>query len=1661
MLHSDPWKRLSINLGAVHAALLVGFCFLLTNAALGAAPTFSVQPASQNVVIGGSVNLTATATGTGTITYQWYKSPSLISGGTGNTLSLSNVQTTDAGAYYVVATNSGGSTQSNTAMLNVQPLLSVGTALVNKSVAAGGTLSLTGAVAPTSISQSINYQWTLSGTTVKSGLLVTSTTAKTPTSYSVANFQAVNAGTYTLTFSNAVSSPSTSCTVVLQTPLSITTQPQSLTVVTGSVTLLSVIAAATYPNLLTYQWYKNSSLISSATSATLVFASPQPSDSGGYYCIVYDPTTLASTPSQTVTLTVLDPPAIITHPQSATVATNQPVTLSVSATGGAPLTYQWSMNGNVLAGATSTSLAFAAPQLIDSGSYTCTVSNPVGTATSNAALLTVIDLPAILTQPSSQNINVGQTAAFSVTAGGSNLNYQWSKNGTPINGATSSSFNIPNAQVLDSGTYTVTAINIGGSATSIGALLSVNKLTQTITFPKPLSCPLNTGSIILGATTTSGLPITYTVLSGSATLTGSSLTLNGIGRVTVQADQAGNTTYAAATSVQRSFAVWAPVTGTATTSGTTPLVQLDTNIYLSEHVIYVIDPTITWSDPQQAHLDLEANQSPAGGGNPFPHLGSAYDALLADFPNNYFAAFFIYNTTSGKAANWITRANKGTGANVYVPTPDPSHPYLNVDFCMYDNNFPPNTAVPVGSLSVGAHEIGHAYSVFIEPIGKGAHWPVNSTVGGIMAENVEDQLSGTAGLSLQNFQRVMGDPEHGFKWMNVNFYRKNDDSSHFALQDLYLQALEPKFKTIYLLNNPVFNADHTISYTSVDTYDQNYTVSNYGARSPDYKVSDKIHRVAFIYIARDVNEVNTIYQGMEASAAVLSEGETLDTNGVSYLYDTRYRASINGRLADLDGNPTPTLTLSSSYITSADGNATIGYTAAAMVGAAPTVSVMPDSAFVSIDSSNHQIHFEGLPTGVHFFTFKAQTPEGKKTFAHVVVEVTYPTSDLAITRQPWLQYVTTGSTATFNVTATGSNPSYQWYRYPKGQSIPVLLTESSGTYSGTQTPSLNITANVSMDTDLYACAISNGTGSITSETANLRVDELLPEILQQPVSKQTLVGGAMTFTVIMNADNITNYGYYFYQWQGLAPGSPDWVDLQNNGTFSYTTQALLSTHNLDASYDGYQIRCKISNSVGVTYTAPANMTLYTTVSISTQPVSTTVLSGTPTSLSVVAAGTGPLQYQWYKNSVPISGGTSATLDFPNPQIDDTGSYFVRITSPYEYNNSNLVILTVNMPPSITVQPGNLVVPMNTAANLTVSATGSSLTYQWKLNGTNITGATASTYSIPSANSYSVGTYTVTVANGLGTVTSNPVTLMINGGGATMPAITTQPSAASINVTSYNLFHVTASGSPTLHYQWLKDGNVISGGTYSSLLITPATLNDAGNYTVTVSNIWGWATSNPANLTVNKISQTINFPQLPDIPFTFNGISLSATAGSGLPVSLTVDSGPASVNTSTLTLTGVGTVTLRAMQAGNNTYATASDVVRNFNVTANFDSWRRTHFLDSELADPGKGQAISVYGQDRLTNLMKYALGLDPKVNTTSGLPIVTNDSVNWTFIYTRPSGLTDINYSVEACPDLINWSNSNVTHWLYSTDHNVDTMHATVPQTGNPSIFFRLKVTKP
>ncbi len=180
-----------------------------------------------------------------------------------------------------------------------------------------------------------------------------------------------------------------------------------------------------------------------------------------------------------VPITNATAPAISSQPSSQTVPTGQTATFSVSATGTAPLIYQWQRGGVAISGATSSAYTTAATTTSDNGAqFRVVVSNSQGSATSNTATLTVSDAavaPAISSQPASQTVAAGQTATFSVTASGTApLAYQWQKNGSVINGAASASYTTPITTSSDAGArFAVGVSNTVGSATSNDATLSV------------------------------------------------------------------------------------------------------------------------------------------------------------------------------------------------------------------------------------------------------------------------------------------------------------------------------------------------------------------------------------------------------------------------------------------------------------------------------------------------------------------------------------------------------------------------------------------------------------------------------------------------------------------------------------------------------------------------------------------------------------------------------------------------------------------------------------------------------------------------------------------------------------------------------------------------------------------------------------------------------------------------------------------------------------------------------------------------------------------------------------------------------------------------------------------------------------------------------------
>ena len=175
-------------------------------------------------------------------------------------------------------------------------------------------------------------------------------------------------------------------------------------------------------------------------------------------------------------------------------------------------------------------------------------------------------------------------------------------------------------------------------------------------------------------------------------------------------------------------------------------------------------------------------------------------------------------------------------------------------------------------------------------------------------------------------------------------------------------------------------------------------------------------------------------------------------------------------------------------------------------------------------------------------------------------------------------------------------------------------------------------------------------------------------------------------------------------------------------------------------------------------------------------------------------------------------------------------------------------------PTISVQAENQSVVTGETATFKVVATGSALTYQWKKNGTDISGATSSSYTTPATSMGDSGAvFTVVVTNSAGSVTSSGAALTVN---AAPPTITAQPTSQNITAGATATFSVAATGTGTLSYQWKKNGTDISGAT-SSTYTTPA-MNTGGSgvgYSVVVSNSAGTTTSSSATLTVNKSSAT--------------------------------------------------------------------------------------------------------------------------------------------------------------------------------------------------------------
>jgi hypothetical protein len=377
---------------------------------------------------------------------------------------------------------------------------------------------------------------------------------------------------------------------------------------------------------------------------------------------------------------------------------------------------------------------------------------------------------------------------------------------------------------------------------------------------------------------------------------------------------------------------------------------------------------------------------------------------------------------------------------------------------------------------------------------------------------------------------------------------------------------------------------------------------------------------------------------------------------------------------------------------------------------------------------------------------------------------------------------------------------------------------------------LTITNTLLANAGSYDVVVTNVAGSVTSVVATLTVVPGTPSFSDNFSDRGIMIG----FTNFVTGNNTLNTP---------EPGEPDHADRKG------------------------------AHSAWLTWTAPDNGTcVMDTLGSSFDTVLAVYTGAVVSNLALVAANDdvtpGTLQSRVAFSAV---AGVAYQIAVDGYGVTDVGNIVFHMSFS-------------NAAPIITVQPQSRSVVAGSNTTFSVTALGlPTLTYQWRINGTNLAGATAASYAINNVQPPNEGGYSVVVENTFGSITSSVATLLV----LLRPAVTAQPQSQTVTAGDATMFNVIASGTPPLSYQWRFNGADIGGAFAANLMINNTQPAQAGGYSVVVSNPYGVATSAVATLTVN-FSLTVltngngSVSRSPDLlNYTPNSVvNVTATPGPG-------------------------------------------------------------------------------------------------------------------------------------------------------------------------------------
>ncbi len=1277
------------------------------------APSVISSPTSTSACVGSSANFTASIDGTNPITYAWYNINGALGAGTTDSYTINSVTANDASTYRLKASNSCGSVFTNGASLTVKTIPAVTDISAADDICENGSYTYTTSATGTS---PITYQWYKDGNVINTA---------TSVSYNISSAATTDAGTYFCRATNVCGVDQTNQAVLTINELpAISVQPSSATVCENQSYTLSVTASGAAP--LTYQWYKGGSAINNATNNTYTISSVSTADEASYYCVVSN--TCNSTTSSTATITVNEMPVIASQTSSVEECAGSAAVFSITATGTAPLSYQWYNANGSISSATNNSYTISSTSSSDAGNYYCVSTNSCGSATSSVIPLTVNTAPSISSQPSDETKCEDQSVIFSVQASGTaTLTYQWYKGATSIVGANSSSYLLSPLATSDAANYYCKVSNLCGNVSSNTAQLTVNsKVSISSQSASQTLCEGTSPALFVNTSGT--VPITYQWYDDNGIIGGA-------------------------------------------TSNSYNIASLDTSDASSYYCIATNACASVNSNP----IVLSVNQMPTIDNNP----------VSTAVCENSSAVFNVsISGTSPITSQWYNNSGQIAGATATS--------YI----------IPQSSSADAGTYYVKAtNSCGTAVSTSATlTVNTGVAITAQSTSATVCdgaSPSFSITTSGTAPITYQWYKDNTAINSATNNTYNLTSVDTSDAATYYVIATNTCNTSQSNLMLLTVNESPTINSQPSsatvcsgsatqLGVSATGTAPMTYQwykggSSITGGTNSSYLISPATSADAGTYYVKATNSCGT---------AVSNNAIIIVNAPVTISSQTGDSTKCEGESMTFSVNATGTAPISYQWYHSSN----------AISGA-----ILPTYTIASVSAGDMGDYYCVVSNSCNSLT--------SNTMALTVnVAPTIVSQSSGATK-------CNGDNITLNINTTGTNPiSYQWY-------------DANGVVNGAISNVYSMYSLTTNDANSYYCTATNSCGAVSSSNIQLVVNES-PVINSQSSNTEVCENSSANLSIGASGTATLTYQWY-----------------NSSGSISNASNNTYILNNVDTSMaDTYY--CIVSNSCGSAQSQDIALTVNQSPVIVSQSSGATKCVGGSFSFNLSSGGSDPLSYQWYNSSGSILGATSSLYLLNSLDTSDADVYYCIVTNSCGSVQSSSKTLVVNSSPSFVSQSGSITQCENTTALFTLLAEGSTpLSYQWFVDTGMVAGANANSYTIPSISTANAGNYYCVVSNTCGSITTSNKVLTVD----VAPVIVSQSIDDTLCENMNEVFQMGVVGTSPMTYQWYKNTLPVSGAINPYLTIASVDTNDAATYYAEATNLCGSVQSNNIHLLVNKLA----------------------------------------------------------------------------------------------------------------------------------------------------------------------------------------------------------------